>query len=111
MTMRKLEILEKLDPSLFETVANKCPCPSPEKVIILINAWVFIRISVVHASLDNQCDIPKTCLLVTCILFRPDRCRLNETLNKRLMMIRCAVNEVAKSETVENFEELAKDSI
>ena len=63
MTMHKLEkILKKLDPSLFETVANKCPCPSPEKVIILINAWVFIRISVVHASLDNQCDSPKTCL-------------------------------------------------
>ena len=61
MTMRKLEkILEKLDPSLFKTVTNKCPCPFPENVMILINAWLFIRISVVHASLDNQCDIPKT---------------------------------------------------
>ena len=62
MTMHKLEkILEELDPSLFKTVANKCPCPYPEKVMILINAWVLKRISVVHASLDNQCDIPKTC--------------------------------------------------
>ena len=70
MTMRKLEkIPEKLDPSLFETVANKCPFPSPEKVMILINAWVFIRISVVHATLDNQCDIPKTCLWLHAFLF------------------------------------------
>ena len=57
MTMGKLEkILEKLDPSLFKTVSNKCPCPFLEKVMILINAWVFIRICVVYASLDNQCD-------------------------------------------------------
>ena len=70
MTMRKLEkILEKLDPSLFKTVANKCPRPSPEKVMILIKAWVFIRISVIHASLNNQCDIPKTFLWLHAFYF------------------------------------------
>ena len=70
MTMRKLEkILEKLDPSLFGTVANKCPCPSPEKAMILINAWVFIRISEVRASLDSQCDIPKTFLWLHAFYF------------------------------------------
>ena len=70
MTMGKLEkILEKLDPSLFKTVANKCPCPFLEKVMILINAWVFIRICVVYASLDIQCDIPKTCLWLHAFYF------------------------------------------
>ena len=70
MTMHKLEkILEKLDPSLFETVANKCPYPSPQKVMILINTWVLIRISVVHASLYNQCDIPKTILWLHAFYF------------------------------------------
>ena len=111
MTMRKLEkILEKLDPSLFETVANKCPCPSPEKVMILINAWVFIRISVVHTSLDNQCEIPKTCFWVHAFYSDQTDVGDDETF-ERLMMRRCAVNKVFKSETVENFKGLAKDSI
>ena len=42
---------------------------SPENVMILKNAWQFIRISVVHASLDNQCDIPKTCLWLHAFYF------------------------------------------
>ena len=57
---------------------------------------------------NNECRL----LIIGGKVFRPDKCRLKAETFERAMMIRCnsPLNEVSESVTVENFEELVKDS-